>query len=100
MIIRNAAIALALTATVGLGYSEEGKDHAKLTIDQVPAEVKTAINGSLDGGTIKSIEEKKKEGKTLYKVQITTKDGKTVNEWFDDKGTKVEHKGGEKEAGK
>lgn len=91
--IRKTISALALTAAIAsYGFAaDEGKhegDDKKLTIDTVPAAVKEGINSHLDGGTIKSIQEKKKEGKTAYKVQIE-KDGKTVNKYFDDKGAEI-----------
>jgi hypothetical protein len=96
--MKKTLIALALGATfASAGWSADdaaaGMPEKKVTIDTVPAAVKDGINAGLEGGTIKSIAETKKEGKTAYKVQITSKDGNTVNKWFDDKGVEVKESG-------
>src|SRR5262245_43163460 len=82
----------AVISSTAFAADGDDKKAEQTTIDKVPAAVKEGINGALEGGTIKGITEKKHGDKTVYHVEITTKDGKTVSKWFDDKGAVVEHK--------
>ncbi len=95
MSISKTLAALALGATItASGWAADvtapaAEGSKKMTIETAPAAVQEGIKAGLAGGTVKSIEETKKDGKVAYKVQVTTADGKTVNNWYDDKGVMI-----------
>jgi hypothetical protein len=65
-----------------------GKKETVVTIDQVPAPVRTAIEKSTAGSAIKSIEKIERNGKVTYEVEYT-KDGKELDAYFAEDGTQV-----------
>lgn len=59
-------------------FERENEDkEIKVTIDQVPAAVRTALEQEAFGGTIKEIEQGEEHGRVVYESEIT-KGGKTV----------------------
>jgi len=65
-----------------------GKKETVVTIDQVPAPVRTAIEKTTADGAIKSIEKIEWNGKMTYEVEYT-KDGKGLDAYFAEDGTQV-----------
>ena len=65
-----------------------GKKETVVTIDQVPAAVRTAIEKTTAGSAIKSIEKIDRNGKVTYEVEYT-KDGKDLDAYFAEDGTQV-----------
>lgn len=65
-------VLLALTAVSGWSA-----DEVKLTIDQVPAPVKTAILAAAGTATITEIEQETEDGAVVYTAEWLDADGKT-----------------------
>jgi uncharacterized membrane protein YkoI len=56
---------------VSCGENEMSDRDEKVSIDQVPAEVRAAIEKHADGATVKEIEREVEHGKTIYSVEAT-----------------------------
>lgn len=60
-------------------------DEEPVTLDQVPAAVRAAIEKCAQDGTIKEIERETRHGQTVYEAEVLI-DGKTVEFKFDENG--------------
>ena len=68
---------LAFTVLLLAAGVQAEEDEKQVTIEQVPAAVKAAIETLAGTGTVKEIEEEKESGKVIYSVEIV-QDGKEV----------------------
>jgi uncharacterized membrane protein YkoI len=68
-------LSLAGTVTVAVWAAEKEEKEEKVTIDQVPAVVKTTIQA--EGGKVEDIARETKDGKTIYEADVI-KDGKEI----------------------
>ncbi len=59
-----------------------------VSLDQVPAAVKTAIEKEVEGGKIIEIEKEEEDGKTVYEVEFED-DGETEEAAFTEDGKQV-----------
>jgi hypothetical protein len=64
-------ISTAILAILAGGAAWTEEDEKKVTIDQVPAAVKTTILAQANGAPITEIEEETKHGKTIYEAEFT-----------------------------
>lgn len=67
-------IAPAFAAIVAFGSSALAGE--KITLDQVPAEVRTTIEKEVQKGKLGKIERESKHDRTIYEVEYTASDGK------------------------
>ena len=65
-----------------------GKKETDVTITQVPAPVRAAIEKVTTGSTVKSIEKIERNGKVTYEVEYV-KEGKELEAYFTEDGTQV-----------
>ena len=93
---------LAIGATVAnAGDGEKGMKDEKVTLAQLPVVVSNALVKATEGGAIKEIEKKAKDGKTVYEADFT-KDGKAMEIKLDETGKvlKVKESDDDKEEAK
>jgi hypothetical protein len=72
------AVAVALALSLGTAWAPAAfaaGDEQKVSLDQVPAAVKAALEKEAKGGTIGEVSKEMHKGKAVYEAEIT-KDGK------------------------
>ena len=77
-----------LFAAGEIGCGLFGKKETVVTISQVAAPVRAAIEKVTTGSTIKSIEKIERNGKVTYEVEYV-KEGKELDAYFTEDGTQV-----------
>lgn len=96
------AIAVALAMALGTAWapaaSATGKDEQKVSLDQVPAAVKAALEKEAKGGTIGEVTKETEKGKTFYEAQITKKNGKNMFVHVREDGKVLKRESAKKEA--
>lgn len=95
-------LALLLGAMTAGGWAGDPPAHAdrKVTIDAVPPLVKSAIMAGLEGGTVKTITQSESDGKAIFIVQLTRKDGAAAKKVFCDQGIELHEVGEAAKPGK
>lgn len=78
--------------------AEEGHTEQKVTVEQVPAAVRTTLEQERKGGTLKELEKVTAEGKTVYAADMVVngkdqetliaEDGKVIRRDVEEKGEK------------
>ena len=77
-----------LISSVTISCGMFGKKETDVSITQVPAAVRAAIEKVTIGSTIKSIEKIERNGKTTYEVEYV-KEGKEIEAYFSEDGKQV-----------
>ena len=85
--VRGILIAL-LISLVAISCGMFGKKETDVTITQVPAPVRAAIEKVTTGSTVKSIEKIERNGKVTYEVEYV-KEGKEIEAYFTEDGTQA-----------
>ena len=86
-LVKSILIAL-LISSVAIGCGMFGKKETDVTITQVPAPVRAAIEKVTTGSTVKSIEKIESDGKVTYEVEYV-KEGKELEAYFAEDGTQI-----------
>ena len=73
------------------GYYEQPKQEQVVTIDQIPAPVRTVIQRESAGGVVKEIQKETKEGKIKYDADIV-KSGQKIGLKIAEDGSILERK--------